>query len=117
MGTSPADVRVPFTVTEAPTRAALDVTWDDGFVAALDGVEVAAENEDLLEAEAGSASYSLDPRSFEVGDHVLALTALDIGDDDLLLDATVTASRIEDGEPAMFTTATPGEPKIGRAHV
>jgi hypothetical protein len=115
VGAAPVYVRAPVTLPAAPTRVTLDVTYDDGFVATIDGSPLAEANAGAglaLGEFSGDASFTLDPRLFSAGDHLLGFTAQNVSadDDDLLLRPTLVASWITDGEPAFFGTATPGAP-------
>ena len=125
-----AAVRVPFTVpadASLYTRLLLDVKYDDGFVAYLNGTEVARRN-----APAGTITYQststdvrpqTDALAYETIDltayrsllrgggqsNVLAFRSLNTSkaDPDLLLVPRLTASTSTVG-PAYFTTPTPG---------
>lgn len=115
VGGAPVYVRVPFAVVSPPTRVTLEASYDDGFVATLDGavlVEANAGNGLATAEHAGAESWDLDPRAFSAGDHLLAFQALNVAadDDDLLLRPSVVAEWIETGPAAHFATATPGAP-------
>lgn len=115
---SAAFVRAPFGVDEAApvSRAMLTVQSDDGFTAALNGVEVAALND--LNDVASEAHDGAEVLTFAIdssllgADNVLALKGLNVAadDDDFLLGAALTLDWITTGDPALFTTPTPGMP-------
>jgi len=115
---STAFVRAPFLVEDASpaSRATLTIHTDDGFRAALNGVDVAELNalgDVASEAHDGAdaLAYAVDAGLIE-GENVLALQGLNVAadDDDFVLDATLTLDWITTGEPALFTTPTPGQP-------
>ena len=100
-----------------PDRALLDVAYDDGFAAWLDGhllVEANRGDGHAGEAHSGESTerFELDPTLFMDVDGLLGLEALniDVADDDLLLDPTLTLQWFETGELAWFSQPTPGEP-------
>ena len=124
-----AAVRVPFTATDtsAYNTAVLNMKYDDGFVAYLNGVEVARRN-----APAGSITYlstataertdaaaqtaeAIDISSFanlihvDGTQNVLAIRAINVSatDSDLLVAPTLVAGHATLG-PTFMTTPTPG---------
>jgi hypothetical protein len=115
---STAYVRAPFSVDAAApvSRATLTIHTDDGFRAALNGVDVAELN--AAGDAASEAHDGADPLTYAVDaallgeDNVLALQGLNVAadDDDFVLDSAVELDWITTGEPALFTTPTPGQP-------
>ena len=122
--TSALRVRMPFEVAAPPDfdSLRLDVLYDAGFVAWLNGVEVARRNApEALGPDARATAERPDPLAPEtvwLGEHlpllragtnVLAIQALNTApdDDDLLLGATLTASKVDDGERVYFAQPTP----------
>ncbi len=125
-----ADLRVPFTVSGSPsiyTRLLFQMQYDDGFVAYLNGTEVARRN-----APAGAITYtsvapSVRPKAAALtaetidlsafisllngngGANVLAIKALNtsLNDPDLLIVPQLSISTVTAG-PTYFTTPTPG---------
>jgi hypothetical protein len=94
---------------EQPTRAILDVTYDDAFAArvgegAWAGVALGAE------AAAGSVALPVDRTQLASGLLALHGTNIDVADDDFLLVPTLLAQDFDIGPLAYFTTPTPGEP-------
>ncbi len=106
---------------------ALDITWDAGFVAWLDGIPVAARDAPAPEAladgmtpwratvePAGARSATLALTPPGPGAHVLAVLVLDadVGDPgrDLVIDLALEGQRIVDGARAFFDAPTPGRP-------
>ncbi len=128
---SSAYVRVPFFVNDlsALDELTLKMRYDDGFVAYINGVPVAAANApDVV----GFDSVSLAERSVEdasayesfdltahrdlfwIGENVLAIHALNAsaGDDDLLVlpELIVGTGIIQQGQLRYFLQPTPGQP-------
>ena len=126
---STAAVRIPFTVTDNSSfnTAVLNMKYDDGFVAYLNGVEVARRN-----APAGSITFTsaatvgrsdaaaqtaeaIDISAFanlinvSGATNVLAIRALNVSanDSDLLVLPTLVAGHSSTG-PTFMTTPTPG---------
>lgn len=114
---APALVRAPLAVDSAPSSATLELAWDDGFEAWLDGAPVAASGAGVVRATAphsGSqtADFALDPRTLTPGTHLLALRGLNAPGDgaDLLLRPRLLLHTVTTGDPAYYTTPTPGGP-------
>ncbi len=113
-----AALRAPFTASLAePDRALLTVHNDDGFIAWLDGQEVArARAGDTAATEAHDAAeaetFPIDPALLAEGEHGLALAGFNraADDDDFLLGAELHIQRIESGAAAYFAVPTPGAP-------
>ncbi len=124
-----AYVRVPFTVTDPAVMETLSLAlaYNDGFVAYLNGTEVARDNApataafDSAATAARPALASLEPVSFNISRHrsllvaganVLAIHGLNAaaGDDSFLLAPQLLAGRRASGSPLFFTTPTPGAP-------
>jgi hypothetical protein len=128
MGSSNATVlaRLPFTLREAATpaldRLALSLRYNDGFVAYLNGVEVARRNapavldwnatatEKLAATEREEMDLSTALGSLREGQNVLAIQALNVAADDatLLILPELTASSTRLSSPRYFTAPTPG---------
>jgi hypothetical protein len=121
-------VRIPFTVSEPPDRLTLNIRYDDGFLAYLNGFEVAAANapfppvwdstatarHDDMSAVVPEA-YNVTPMvdALAVGDNVLAIHALNIAatNVDFLVGAQLVAG-VYGGEtptPRYLLIPTPGE--------
>lgn len=128
-GTSTAYVRVEFNLTSLADvgRLKLLMKYDDGFVAYVNGVEVAEVNapETVQWDSAASASHddaasvvfqefdvSAAIRALRVGDNVLAIHALNLPtDSDMLIVPELVAQPMEIVAPeklGFFSTATPG---------
>ena len=108
-------LRVAFVmVAERPTRAVLTLDYDDGFLASVDGAEVASGNAGApIEHAAGQPErFPVDLRSLTAGAHLFALRGDNVAanDDDFLIAPTLTAQWFTPGDPGYFTVATPGEP-------
>lgn len=120
-------VRIPFTVTDptALETLTLSLAYDDGFVAYLNGVEVARDNapETLTYNSTATASRrsidALRAATFNIsharsllvaGENVLAIHGLNVSAEDgsFLLVPELTASSRSQSTPLFFTTATPG---------
>ncbi len=114
--------RIPFALAETNfSELTLNVAYDDGFVAYLNGVEIARRNApatlafDSAAPAAGGASESFDVSVFlgqlRAGANLLALQGLNAGagDADFLLSATLSA-RGTATNTLYFTAPTPGEP-------
>ena len=113
--------RVPFTVATDANYAALtlDIACDDGFVAFLNGTEMARRNApavlafDSTATNAGSTSVSLDVSAvlgqLHTGANVLAIHGLNVsaGDADFLINATLKGERTATNT-VYFTMPTPG---------
>lgn len=124
-------VRIPFTLDKIDDILALtlDVQYDDGFRAYLNGIKVAADkvpvNPQWNTNASGERSVeeATDIRSFNLntyiqrlreGENVLAVQILNVSadDDTLLFRPQLIASRLDTitpGEPAYFDTPTPGK--------
>ncbi|MEY3211218.1 MAG: hypothetical protein RIT28_1699 [Pseudomonadota bacterium] len=104
-------VRAGFTLAAAPTRLVLDIAYDDGFTAWLDGEPFAAGNAGAPIAHDGTtAEASFGPgAALGAGAHTLALLGENVSadDDDLLLDPTLTAEWFT-GRPRVFQRADAG---------
>lgn len=120
-------VRLPFTLTSLPPldALALRVRYDDGFVAYLNGVEVARANAPL-KVTANSTAVTNRARGeavieerhdlsaftnlLQVGANVLALAVLNDRADspEFLMQAQLENTRIAVGEPGYFEAPTPG---------
>lgn len=110
-----AGLRVPFVLNlPAPDRAILDIRYDDGAVMSLDGAAMGSPNADLSSAHDAEVSERLllPLRGLDAGEHSFAveLRNLSADDPDLFWGSTLTLQWIEEGEPALFRTPTPGEP-------
>jgi len=122
-----AFVRTPFTVTDptAYDTLTLDLQYDDGFAAYLNGTLVASSNAPALLAHDSVATDSRQDTdavqfaSFDLsahlgllqpGDNVLAIQTLNVSatDDDLLLTPRLSAFDSTAENLLYFTTATPG---------
>jgi hypothetical protein len=127
-----AYVRVPFHV---PVPAAFDglrlaVSFHGGFVAYINGTEVARENAPPVllwnsrSLELGTGQYVSKPRSFDVSEHldllrpganILAVHALTSGLDDptFLVQPELEASQVTGLVTRYFDIPTPGDPNSG----
>ena len=122
---SSAFVRAPFNVTETPDTLTLNVRYDDGFVAFLNGVEVARRNapatpqwnsaagtnRNLLAATTlESINVSGSIPSLLPGANVLAVQLLNssVDNPDALLQPELIASRVTTTSNVFFVDATPG---------
>jgi len=114
-------LRVPFEGADFDVdRVKLEVDSDDGFVAWIDGEDVArsgatGENPTRADAprEAGAPEiFPIDPAALADNGGTLALLGLnvDASDDDFLLRAELTLQHIETLGLAWFVDPTPGEP-------
>ena len=127
-------VRVPFDV---PADAeinllSLEIAYDAGFVAYLNGTEVArrnvpgigppafdvvadAERSDLTTIVPTATNLTSAANLLNVGPNVLAIHAVnsDAADDDLFLSAGLSFSTIESGAILFFDEPTPGAPNVG----
>jgi hypothetical protein len=133
-GTDSVYLRIPFTVDDP---AALDVLmlrmkYDDGFVAYLNGTEVARANAPPVPAWDAAATaerpnsdavvfagFDISSRIAEgliAGENVLAIHGLNFSDDDLLLLPDLYAVDTDYG-PRYITTATPGAPNASTGFV
>ncbi|MBM3881976.1 MAG: hypothetical protein FJ387_20020 [Verrucomicrobia bacterium] len=119
--------RIDFTLPEAAPAASLRLLlrYDDGFVAYLNGQQVAAANapatltaDALATAERADAQalefavWELDSALLVAGENVLAFQGLNLAkdDDDFLLDPRLELSGSWVVQPAYFDTPTPGAP-------
>ncbi|HLU48153.1 MAG TPA: chitobiase/beta-hexosaminidase C-terminal domain-containing protein, partial [Planctomycetota bacterium] len=126
---SSAYVRAPFTVESLRPwdRLVLAIAYDDGFVAYLNGVEIARRNAPASVGWTSSAMIERDPlaaMAFETidasdaaallveGDNVLAVHALNAraDDDELLVAFELVASGGGELAEGFFADATPGAP-------
>lgn len=121
---SSAYVRVPFTLASIPDADTLTlrVKYDDGFIAWLNGTQIAARNAPESPAWNSSATAShqsvdweqIDITPFKglltVGSNVLAIHLLNVSasDPDVLIVPEITRTATTWGEPQYFTTPTPG---------
>ncbi|MCK6521750.1 CotH kinase family protein [Myxococcota bacterium] len=108
-------VRAGFTLEEAaPTRLRLDIAYDDGFTAWIDGEPFVSGNPGAPIAHDGTPSEAsfVPGAALGAGAHTLALLGENVSadDDDLLLDPTLTAEWFTPGAPAFFSVPTPGAP-------
>jgi hypothetical protein len=126
---SSAFIRSPFNVTDTPDTLNLNVRYDDGFVAYLNGVEVARRNAPatpLWNSVAGTnrnflaatAIESIDISSgiaaLQAGANVLAIQLLNAATDnpDALLQAELIAARVTTISNVFFVDATPGAANV-----
>jgi len=122
---SSAFVRLPFTVTNTPGSLTLQVRYDDGFVAYLNGVEIARRNAPATPAWDATATAdrnlagAITPETIDVsaaiptlvpGTNVLAVQVLNAssGNADLLFQPELTASRSLTTSNVFFDDPTPG---------
>jgi hypothetical protein len=122
---SGAFVRVPFNLPVLPERLTLNVRYDDGFIALLNGTEVARRNAPgaaqwdsvaLSSRTFGAATTleSIDLSAFlpalAQGNNVLAVQLLNAAADntDLLFQPELIATRVVTTPNVFFTDATPG---------
>ena len=126
-----ADVRVPFTVAGNPSaysQLTLDIQYSDGFVAYLNGTQVAAVNAAAAPTTYTSTATAVRPQAAAVtpqaidlsnylsllngngGQNVLAIRALSssLTDPDLLVAPQLSASTFVATGPAYFAVPTPG---------
>lgn len=102
---APVYLRAALSLVRAPDRLVLDIGIDDSFEAWIDELSVASA---AGEHDGDTVTRTvLDPRI--ATDATFALAADTVDPDDLLVNPTLTASWITDGEPAFFGTPTPGE--------
>ena len=119
--------RIPFTVDEPPDRLTLHIRYDDGFVAYLNGLEVAEANAPFPAAWDSAATARRDdtmaivPQAFNLtamvgaltlGENVLAIHGLNIAatNVDFLVEAELVAGAYggETATPRYLLTPTPG---------
>ncbi|MCX5674282.1 MAG: lamin tail domain-containing protein, partial [Planctomycetota bacterium] len=122
-----AYVRIPFTVAEGTTmdHLHLGMKYDDGFVAYLDGVEVARANAPAgtpaWNSQATAARQDSGPMAYQEldvfttlapGNHVLAIHGLNVSaaDTDFLLMPRLDAITVLSADWLYFTTPSPGLP-------
>jgi hypothetical protein len=122
-----AFVRVPITVADPPSLAslALRLRYDDGFIAYLNGTEIALRNAPGSPAWNSSATANRDlaaginPETFDLtpfisslnpGANTLAFHALNssASDGDFLLQAELTSTRLQITPNVFLTSPTPG---------
>lgn len=126
---STAYVRVPFTVTD-PTAfdsLTLNMRYNDGFVAYINGVEVARKNApasptwNSIATAAGDDEQTLTPESFDAsaglaalqaGPNVLAIQGLNVSaaDDNFLVLPELIGTKAHPDQARYFQTPTPGAP-------
>ena len=121
--------RIPFTVADpaALTSLTLRMKYDDGYVAYLDGAEVARQNAagpPQWDSQATASRSDAEATSWQnvdltawlaqlqAGEHVLAIHALNAADDDMdfLLLPGLAQILYTPLDEHFFTAATPGEP-------
>lgn len=102
-------LRVPFD-SGAATRLVLDLAYDDGFTAWIDGAEVGSANAGAPVAHDATTAERFQLAPIPAGAHVLAVQGDNADTDDFLLAPTLTAQTFAVGSPAYFATPTPGEP-------
>ena len=122
-----AYLRIPFTLSDPSSLDSLTLRmhYDDGFVAYLNGVEVARRNAPVGSVSANAVSATDRPRSeveyvesinissflgqLNSGTNVLAIHALNdaIDSDEFLLRAELSEISVTAGEPFYFSTPTP----------
>ncbi|MCA9245594.1 MAG: lamin tail domain-containing protein [Planctomycetales bacterium] len=124
---SAAFLRVPFDVASDAEfdRLLLDVQFDDGFVAWLNGVEVARRNaSDPISFDSMATIARSDAQAvageqndltshlstLHVGQNILAIAGLNVSadDDDFLVAPRLTAISLSDDQPLYFPDPTPG---------
>lgn len=121
---SSAYVRVPFSLSSVPDADSLTlrVKYDDGFIAWLNGTQIAARNAPPSPTWNSSATATRQAESWEdiditafrnllnVGANVLAIQLLNAGpsDADALVYPQILRISTTWGEPQYFTTPTPG---------
>lgn len=121
-------VRIPFQASDPSAFEALTLRmkYDDGFVAYLNGVEVARDNAGGAlgfdstatgrrdGAPTTAKSFNLTPflSLLRPGANLLAIRGLNVaaGDDDFLLSPELIGSRLDAGQLGYFATPTPGAP-------
>ena len=128
-GTNPSVyVRIPFEVTNAARFDEMDlgISYDDGYIAYLNGVEVSRRNVPIVSAWDSAASgrfgavdgdipfnvFSLNPFADQLaeGPNVLAFQGMNVAvdDGDFYLAPTLSAAEILSTTPQPFTNPTPG---------
>lgn len=120
-----AYVRIPFNVADPSAFDAvrLRLNADDGFVAYLNGVEIARRHAPAgtpaFNAAATGAHYAVNFADFDLsasllrtGENILAVHALNrsAGDHDYFLAPELTALSIDEGAQGFFATPSPGGP-------
>lgn len=129
-----AYIRIPFEVTDATAVGELNLTvrYDDGFVAYLNGTEIASRNAPSSPVWDSNALESVDESnnletidvsahisSLRTGSNVLAIHALNrnLGSSDLLIDPELLASEAAGGplQTGYLTVASPGAVNGGGA--
>ncbi|MCP5518881.1 MAG: CotH kinase family protein [Verrucomicrobiales bacterium] len=126
---SSAYLRIPFTVDDATGWARLDLEmqYDAGFVAYLNGLEIArnnapaapgwsgvapAERADLDAVQWARFPLALPPNLLRTGENLLAIHGLNSApdDEDFLLAVRLVATDVGEPEPVYFARPTPGGP-------
>lgn len=127
---SSAYVRMPFQISDPSSLDALRLSmrYDDGFVASINGVEVARRNAPVSLAFNSQATSSRDPSDVRIAESITlpasAISALVEGtnvltihglnrtsvDESFLVLPELSASGLLEGQLRHFTTPTPGEP-------
>jgi hypothetical protein len=124
-------LRLPFSVNRATplNSATLRVRYDDGFIAFIDGVEVARRNAPASPAYNSSATAdrssddALEIETIDIsahaallanGNHVFAIHALNDspGSTEFLLNAELSAATLTQNEAIYFDSPTPGAPDV-----
>ncbi|MCO8124654.1 lamin tail domain-containing protein [Stieleria sp. TO1_6] len=126
---SSAYLRFPFQVADAATveSLTLQIRHDDGFVAYLNGVEIARRNAPASVGFDAAATASRDPSdvlqvveipldataiaAIQDGDNLLAIQGLNASaaDDSFLISAELLNTRLVSPTPTYFSTPTPGQ--------
>ncbi len=125
-------IRIPFTVEDASAVTAIDFAarYDDGFVAYLNGTEIASRNAPAAPVWDSTATQNqpeplslehIDATGFRAallnGDNVLAIHGLNrsSGSSDFVIDPQLTLSLAGSGAPQLgyLAVATPGAPNTG----
>lgn len=126
---SSAFIRAPFNIPETPDTLSLNVRYDDGFVAYLNGVEVArrnapatpqwnsvaATNRDFFAAiTLETIDISAHLAALSPGPNVLAVQLLNsaTANPDALFQADIIAARVTTTPNVFFVDATPGSANI-----
>src|SRR5262249_55234031 len=122
-----AQVRLPFVITDTNSVSQLNlrVRYDDGYVAWINGVEVARANaaDPIVFNSAATASHSaaflddlrvgVDGGLLQNGTNILAIQGMNLAANDsdfvIRVDLIATVSLGEDTTPTFFTVPTPGK--------